>query len=1728
MANTTPFGIYGLEPCAPQDLDRSAAVEEVIAKLQDGLGHVHVTGPPGFGKSATAVGLARRLGSQAHHLRLDRPGAPLEVQFDRLARQIAGPDAAIPSLTSVSWQEGWQTIAELACQNKPSSPVLIIEQAEHVFIEINGAIPPWPEALFERLSIVTISLVPLHLMHPVLSRHAADRATVRLGWFPGPDGVDEFGDVQHSARRPDTQELNSFEVEAGVWIDAYLRARPGADSARLCGVFDKSHVQRRQQVWDGHPLISMVFVQGLLDAIIAGRPPALAADDIRQGLTELAGAPSQALRDRLLPFDVGRDASVSPKAALEIAAAIEKFCSSDTPLTGHMRDWVLASGLVRQADADRLDWSPIARLVVAHPGTDAGRDRLAQWAKRLRAQGRAYLRRANDLARSNDAAFLAAKDAVQAAFCDSEVARARNTEIDVTRSYSIISGRMHSFILQSEVVRKTPPRGEVEPLMARFQLVLFDIDDGEEVYWRNHVRTLSMLGRARHPALAAYERGGEVESDVQTSGHKRRVYVEIAHPPEPVLPGDLERLIADLALPLNVNGKIGGPTRAMEQIVLLAEALDLLHSQGLLHRNLDFEALARNLQTPAKTTQLVLTGFEYAINIRAPWQHGDGLGAMARLRASPWNIACRAPERMVDGGTSIDPSTDVYAMGALGVMLATGLPPDDVLGEVDALLPESRARHDTNSAIHQRDAMHRVGEILHSDLLREDRWDGAGEEMMRLRSLLESCLEIDPARRPILETVAPRLRGILHEAKNLDSSSGPVMRVSYPAGQMGEMLQRIGLLESEINLDGSEGQAYLHAKIKSLVRTCRWMHYRPSGFPRQGDSASEATRQEAKYLLVGPAVVFFASRYRPSETGAPNADLLWLSYAMHRNELHLPGSDDAVDHERRTTIEADTRVSIPGPIEVVRRSDLSEITEMISWEPTLEELRRRTEEVPSLGFEAATVWRVHRDIVASDAALSNFPVTLERDLNSDRGTYTMRLDEDAFRRMNNAAGSYGFFRRLIIQGIDPRAYFLNKISEMAEESSAGRLGLLLYPQAPGRASRPAAATVLQPITEPVRIQVSNGDDGSLPTVSPYSRVVWTDSFGTLTAVERQTRAIDRLMRRTWLLDYLVNPRDCGRLMRDVSPDCGRTLSDDPDEVRQLQRRVSLMLSSDPLHAVQGPPGTGKTTLVSALVAEAVRARDGARILVTSQSHAATDNVLRSVMSTLSKVSDQETTGGSETQLALRVFSDATRASVDPYVAARYSIHAQATAAQRRMRKSAERFDGAPKGSKMDEAVRYLRKAATEGYIELRFKLERAAPIVFSTTGAAMTSLDFLRRGALGYDYVLVDEAAKAWAIDLVQPLSIADRAILVGDQAQLPPFGELGIDRILKSAAALRGVTKMPPDVDDLLDTTRQPNRDSDPIERMKNHMRPFHHIFEARPPDLSDVTKGIPLTQRLDRQFRSVDAIGTLVSHCFYNDTIRNAGRDPELDLRLPITLLSGFGEIRPSIAWIDTGQGTSEGEAARSRSRGTGGIYNPYEAALVCDLVSCLPLFGTPDPASRLRILSPYRAQVNELEKQFRMNPGRSGLEGETLSRLFGTVDSSQGSEAEIVVISLARRFALQNMQSSDAEVKGDRLRDALKRQVDFILGFLQQPERLNVMMSRARQSLIIVGDFEYYRRGEKALGDYRFAANGHMQGDRQSFWSRLLNMFVRFDPDVHTLPDASETPILLPANLIARSNP
>jgi hypothetical protein len=91
--------------------------------------------------------------------------------------------------------------------------------------------------------------------------------------------------------------------------------------------------------------------------------------------------------------------------------------------------------------------------------------------------------------------------------------------------------------------------------------------------------------------------------------------------------------------------------------------------------------------------------------------------------------------------------------------------------------------------------------------------------------------------------------------------------------------------------------------------------------------------------------------------------------------------------------------------------------------------------------------------------------------------------------------------------------------------------------------------------------------------------------------------------------------------------------------------------------------------------------------------------------------------------------------------------------------------------------------------------------------------------------------------------------------------------------------------------------------------------------------------------------------------------------------------------------------------------------------------------------------------------------------------------------------------------------------------VLGFLQEPERLNVMMSRARHQLILVGDFEYFRTGAELLSEYRrIDKPGYV--DEVVFWEKLQSAFTPFDPSIHLTADGFELPVILPARMVVET--
>jgi hypothetical protein len=107
------------------------------------------------------------------------------------------------------------------------------------------------------------------------------------------------------------------------------------------------------------------------------------------------------------------------------------------------------------------------------------------------------------------------------------------------------------------------------------------------------------------------------------------------------------------------------------------------------------------------------------------------------------------------------------------------------------------------------------------------------------------------------------------------------------------------------------------------------------------------------------------------------------------------------------------------------------------------------------------------------------------------------------------------------------------------------------------------------------------------------------------------------------------------------------------------------------------------------------------------------------------------------------------------------------------------------------------------------------------------------------------------------------------------------------------------------------------------------------------------------------------------------------------------------------------------------------------------------------RLAIITPYEAQRAHIETALekRLAQLLGGMEAATdmcdwlrASRVVANVDSLQGQEADITLVSLVR---------APGAGGGD-------------MGFLKDNRRLNVMLSRAQQQLVIVGDVDKWLSG------------------------------------------------------------
>ena len=122
---------------------------------------------------------------------------------------------------------------------------------------------------------------------------------------------------------------------------------------------------------------------------------------------------------------------------------------------------------------------------------------------------------------------------------------------------------------------------------------------------------------------------------------------------------------------------------------------------------------------------------------------------------------------------------------------------------------------------------------------------------------------------------------------------------------------------------------------------------------------------------------------------------------------------------------------------------------------------------------------------------------------------------------------------------------------------------------------------------------------------------------------------------------------------------------------------------------------------------------------------------------------------------------------------------------------------------------------------------------------------------------------------------------------------------------------------------------------------------------------------------------------------------------------------------------------------SHASGGRSNPVEAKLVAAIAADVLAAGDLTP-KQLAVIAPYSHQCDLVRRELQQVRGN----GRARACRIGTVDSFQGQETELVLFSATR-----SNEYAD-------------------LGFLQDPRRLCVAITRARRALLVVGDTDTLR--------------------------------------------------------------
>ena len=483
-----------------------------------------------------------------------------------------------------------------------------------------------------------------------------------------------------------------------------------------------------------------------------------------------------------------------------------------------------------------------------------------------------------------------------------------------------------------------------------------------------------------------------------------------------------------------------------------------------------------------------------------------------------------------------------------------------------------------------------------------------------------------------------------------------------------------------------------------------------------------------------------------------------------------------------------------------------------------------------------------------------------------------------------------------------------------------------------------------------------------------------------------------------------------------------------------------------LNLVVGPPGVGKSFFIAELIASILDATPDARILVSSQNHEALALMERTLKDRLTAakrvvvraeradVDIEDTALRAETRQLLFTIAEGETSSLNGSQRGRISDALMGRGGKERQRR---------------EAAAILR--------DTDHLIMRAADVTLATTNSHR--IEALVSDGEQFDWVIVEEAARASGGELIGPLLLGNRRVLVGDHRQLPPFdaqmreklyGEQASNCLLRDAVErLEVLPDLPPEISEALQTLQGDDwLRGDVLGTAARLETPFQTISErdeAALPTPEEAPLG-PVTM-LREQRRMHPAICELVSNTFYGGALVSS--EMVAHRQDPVFVRRQY--LASPLVLLDLPALSRSNQEAIEKRKGTSWVNEAEVQSVIACLQEMRPRDGE---RATLAVLSPYKGQVELLAR--RLDPfissgvtGRLTLHGFESAKGDGvfahTVDGFQGGEADLVIVSLVRN----NQQVGHGAV-----------------GFLRNRQRLNVLLSRARHKLVLATSTRFLR--------------------------------------------------------------